>query len=75
MQIAYRDEEIHVWVTEVGHKRIVDGQKAWKQCREAFHRHFKEGEWTYDDNIKRWTFDDTKKNRAKLRAIQLTYFK
>ncbi len=73
MQIAYRDEGIHVWVTEVNHKKIVDGQKAWKLCREAFHLYLK-GEWTYDDNIKHWIFNDTPKIRAKLQAIKGFYF-
>ena len=78
MQIAYVDGYIHVWVTEVGKKRIVDGQNAWKLCRETFKKHFKDEkgkkDWTYNDETKRWIFDDTEKNRAKLKVIQGGYF-
>ena len=78
MQIAYIDGYIHVWVTEVGHKRLIAGQKAWKLCIDAFKEHFKdeEGEkdWTYNDETKRWIFDDTEKNRAKIKAIKKAYF-
>lgn len=78
MQIAYVDGYIHVWVTEVGKKRLIDGQKAWGLCIKAFKEHFKdeEGEkdWTYNDETKRWIFDDTEKNRVKLITIKNAYF-
>ena len=72
MQIAYRDGYILVWVTEVGHKRLIDGQRAWWLCREAFKKYLPE--WTYNDVTKRWIFDDTSVNREKLKAIRNTYF-
>lgn len=74
MQIAYVDGYIHVWVTEVGHKRFIDSQKAWDLCRQAFKTYFEEDEWTYNDETKRWMFDDTEKNRAKLITIKNAYF-
>ena len=72
MQIVYVDGYIHVWVTEVGHKRRIAGQKAWELCIDAFKEHFKE--WSYNDETKCWIFDDTEKNRAKIKAIKDTYF-
>lgn len=72
MQIAYVDGYIHVWATEVDHKKIVDGQKAWRLCITAFKMYLKD--WTYNDVTKRWIFDDTLKNRAKLRAIKKIYY-